>query len=189
MRQPDREGVRQPDREGVRQPDREGVRQPDRTNPIRETDAEALRLAAELSCERLGALGVLDPSGYPAVSRVTVIVADGAPVVLVSDLSHHTKAMDADPRVSLLLGTPPAKGDPLAHPRVTLLGEAAPVERGTGDHAVLREAWLVAHPKAALYVDFGDFRFRRIAVTRASLNGGFGRAYELTGEDWRGACA
>ena len=159
----------------------------ERPSPIRPTDGAALALAADLARQRIGALGVLDPSGYPAVSRVTVIVAKGEPVVLVSDLSHHTRAMDADPRVSLLLGTAPPKGDPLAHPRVTLYGDASAVERGTEDHTRLRETWLAAHPKAALYIDFGDFRFRRIAVTRASLNGGFGRAYELTGEEWREA--
>ena len=159
----------------------------ERPSPIRETDGAALALAADLSRERIGALGVLDPSGYPAVSRVTVIVEGGAPVVLVSDLSHHTRAMRDDPRVSLLLGTAPPKGDPLAHPRITLTGDALPVERGTERHGALREAWLAAHPKAALYVDFGDFRFWRIGVARASLNGGFGRAYELTGAEWRAA--
>lgn len=159
----------------------------ERRSPIRATDDEALALAAALAEGTLGALAVNDPSGYPAVSRVSVIVRDGAPVVLVSDLSHHTGAMRADARVSLLLGTPPDKGDPLAFPRVTLYGDAAMIERSTPEHEALREAWLAAHPKAALYVDFLDFHFWRVAVARASLNGGFGRAYELTGDEWRAA--
>ena len=159
--------------------------EPSRANPIRETDDEARALARDLSHETLGAVGVLEPAtGYPAVSRATVIVQDGAPVLLVSDLSHHTRAMAADPRVSVLLGTPPRKGDPLAFPRVTLFGRAAKVGRETADHAALREAWLAAHPKAALYIDFLDFAFWRVAVERASLNGGFGKAYELTAEEW-----
>ena len=163
---------------------------PSRANPIRDTDAEALALARDLARETLGAIGVLDPAtGYPAVSRATVIVRGGEPVLLVSDLSHHTKAMTADPRVSVLLGTPPDKGDPLAFPRVTVFGRAAKVARETDDHARLRGAWLAAHPKAALYIDFGDFAFWRIAVERASLNGGFGKAYELTADEWRRATA
>ena len=163
---------------------------PNRQNPIRETDDEALALARELSRETLGAIGVIDPgTGYPAVSRATVIVAGGEPVLLVSDLSHHTKAMREDPRVSVLLGTPPGKGDPLAFPRVTVFGRTRRVERDDPDHGRLREAWLAAHPKAALYIDFGDFHFWRVAVERASLNGGFGKAYELTGEEWRRATA
>jgi len=36
-------------------------------------------------------------------------------------------------------------------------------------------------------VDFADFRFYRLAVERALLNGGFGKAYVLTGEDLRQA--
>ena len=160
---------------------------PGAASPFRPVDAAALALVRDLARETLGALATLDPTGHPAVSRVAVIVRGGAPVVLASDLSHHTRAMRADPRVSLLLGTPPSRGDPLAHPRVTAFGEASMVERGD-EHGALRGAWLAAHPKAALYVDFADFHFWRIAVTRASLNGGFGRAHELTGEEWaRGA--
>ena len=160
--------------------------EPNRQNPIRETDDEALALARDLAAETLGAIGVLDPaSGFPAVSRATVIVRDGDPVLLVSELSHHTKAMAADPRVSVLLGTAPNKGDPLAFPRVTVFGRALKVERGDPNHAALREAWLAAHPRAALYIDFLDFHFWRVGVERASLNGGFGKAYELTGEEWR----
>ena len=158
---------------------------PLRINPIRETDDEALGLARELARETLGALAVLDPeTGFPAVSRATCIVDGTDAVVMVSDLSHHTRALRADPRCSLMLGTPPPKGDPLAFPRVTLFAQAAVVEPGSADRATLREAWLAAHPKAALYVDFADFRFWRLVVERASLNGGFGKAYELTGEAW-----
>ena len=90
----------------------------DRQNPIRATDADALALARGLSRETLGALAVLDPSGFPAVSRASVVVV-GEPVLLVSDLSHHTRAMRADPRVSLLLGTPPRENGPVLMPTPT----------------------------------------------------------------------
>ena len=162
---------------------------PLRINPIRETDDEALALARTLASETLSALATLDPgTGFPSVSRATTIVEGGAPVVMISDLSHHTRALKADPRCSIMLGTAPEKGDPLAFPRVTVFARGAPVERGTDEHGTLREAWLAAHPKAALYVDFADFRFWRLKVERASLNGGFGKAYELTAEEWGRAC-
>ena len=158
---------------------------PLRINPIRETDEEALGLARDLSRETLGALAVIDPeTGFPAVSRASTIVFGGQPILLISSLSHHTRALEADPRCSLMLGTPPPKGDPLAFPRVSVLGEALPIDRALEEHPILREYWLRAHPKAALYIDFGDFSFWRIEVSRASLNGGFGKAYELTGEEW-----
>ena len=161
---------------------------PLRINPIRETDNEALGLAAELSAETLGALATLDPdSGFPSVSRVTTLVRGGTPVVMISDLSNHTRALKADPRCSIMLGSAPDKGDPLAFPRVTVFARGNAVERGSPEHAELREAWLAAHPKASLYIDFADFRFWRLEVDRASLNGGFGKAYELTAEEWSSA--
>ena len=157
-------------------------------DPINPTDEAALDLVRRLAGERIAVLGTLDPqTGFPAVSRVTVLVEGGVPVVLVSDLSHHTKALRADPRCSLLLGEPGPKGDPLTHPRVTLFAHTARVERNTPEHMPLRDAWLAAHPKAALYIDFGDFAFWRLDPVRADLNGGFGKAYALTRKEWMAA--
>ena len=43
--------------------------------------------------------------------------------------------------------------------------------------------YLNRNPKAKLYVGLGDFSFFRLEVERASLNGGFGKAYLLTRDD------
>ena len=134
-----------------------------RIDPVRPADDEARALARRLMARAdHGALGVLDPeSGGPHVTRVAVGMAkDGAPLTLISSLSHHTAALRADPRCSLLLGEPGPRGDPLTHPRLTLIAEArfAP----PGERADLREAWLARHPKARLYVDFADFAFARL---------------------------
>ena len=62
---------------------------------IRETDADAIRLARTLvRGARFGALAVLDPNdGSPQASRVAVATdLDGAPLILVSGLSGHTAA-------------------------------------------------------------------------------------------------
>jgi len=158
---------------------------PEEKRVIRETDADARRLAKTLlRTARYGALAVLDPhSGRPLASRVAVATdTDGAPIVLVSALSSHTPALLADSRSSLLLGEP-GKGDPLAHPRVTLLCSAFEVTRNGPDYDRLRRRYLNRHPKARLYVDLGDFSFFRFEMEGASLNGGFGKAFVLTGED------
>lgn len=153
---------------------------------IRDTDAEAIRLAKTLvATARHGALATLpsDAGGFPAASRVQLSTDfDGTPVVLVSALSAHLGAMAGEPRTSLLVGEP-AKGDPLAHPRITLTTLAEKIERGTDAHARIRRRHLARHPKAELYVDFGDFAFFRLEVQSASLNGGFGKAYALTAGD------
>jgi putative heme iron utilization protein len=152
---------------------------------IRPTDDEAVRLAKTLlRSARYGAIAVLDPdSGGPLASRVGVATdVDGAPLILVSMLSAHTRAVIADPRCSLLLGEA-GKGDALAHPRITLICRAAPLEKGSPEHARAERRYLNRNPKAKLYVGLGDFHMFRLDIERASLNGGFGKAYALTRDD------
>ncbi|RWC88780.1 MAG: HugZ family protein [Mesorhizobium sp.] len=152
---------------------------------IRETDAEAIRLAKTLlRSARFGALAVLEPqTGAPLASRVGVATdIDGAPLILVSMLAAHTSALLADPRCSLLLGEP-GKGDPLAHPRLTLVCQASRLERGSQAHARAERRYLNHNPKASLYAGLGDFSIFRLEPQRASLNGGFGKAYLLERAD------
>ena len=139
-----------------------------------DAQGEAKRLLRQI---RAGALATLAPEG-PFASLVSVAtLPDGSPLMVVSQLSAHTRHLQADPRCSLLLAEG-GKGDPLAHPRLTLVGRA---ERATPEQ---RPAWraryLARHPKAELYVDFADFSFWRIAVAAAHLNGGFARAASFT---------
>ncbi|MEQ1943365.1 HugZ family protein [Mesorhizobium sp. VNQ89] len=152
---------------------------------IRETDAEAIRLAKTLvRVARFGALAALDAeTGAPIASRVGVATdADGTPLILVSGLAAHTRAILADPRCSLLVGEP-GKGDPLAHPRITLQCRAVRLECETPERTRAEWRYLSRNPKAKLYVGLGDFSFFRLEVERASLNGGFGKAYALKRED------
>ena len=155
-------------------------------SPIRPTDNEARALARSLiALARHGALGVIEPeTGNPMVTRVAVGTdAEGRPVSLISDLSHHTRALKSNPACSLLVGEPGWKGDPLTHPRLTLQARAGFVRPGEPGHAALRTRWLKDHPKSKLYIDFGDFAFVVFTVERAYLNGGFGRAFVLSADD------
>jgi len=153
------------------------------TDPIRPTDDEARALAQSLiETARFGALGVIDPeTGAPMVTRIAVVPGpDGLPLTLISTLSSHTEALDANPSCSLLLGEPGAKGDPLTHPRLTLQCRAE-----LADKMELKGHYLRLYPKAQLYYDFGDFRLMQLTPVAALLNGGFGKAYRLTPEDLR----
>lgn len=152
---------------------------------LRPTDAEAIRTAKTLlRASRYGALAAIDKdTGAPLASRVGVASdTDGAPLILVSGLAAHTGAIVADPRCSLLLGEP-GKGDPLAHARITLACRAQKIERGSPDWERAERRYLNHNPKAKLYVGLGDFVFFRLNVEKASLNGGFGKAYALTASD------
>lgn len=159
---------------------------PPRSDPIRPTDDAARGIArALMTGARTAALAVLDPAtGAPFVSRVGFGLGPaGEALTLISDLAIHARALRADPRVSLLLGEPGPKGDPLVHPRLTLAATARFVATDAPERAALREAWLGHHPKAALYVDFADFHFVRFEIASGHLNAGFGKAYALDAND------
>ncbi|MXN63490.1 DUF2470 domain-containing protein [Stappia sp. GBMRC 2046] len=152
---------------------------------IRPTDEGARRLARRLiRAARFAAIAVKEAeSQVPFVSRVACATdIDGSPLILISTLSAHTRGLIEYPVCSLMFGEP-GKGDPLAHPRVTVIGQAERLERGSADEGLARERYLARQPKAKLYADFGDFALYRIRVERASLNGGFGKAFELVRDD------
>jgi putative heme iron utilization protein len=125
---------------------------------------------------RAGALATSMPeNAFPFASLVNVATApDGSPILLLSRLAAHTRHLASDPRLSLLLVQTGA-GDPLAHPRVTIMGTGECVIDPDA-RAALKARFLAKHPASALYVDFGDFSFWRVAMEEAHLNGGFARA-------------
>lgn len=154
-------------------------------NPIRETNDEARSLARSLiDSAKFAAIATLEPgSGIPLVSRIAIGTDDqGWPIFLASELSNHSKCLEDDPRCSVMVGEP-GKGDPLAHPRITLICKARRIDRGSSERDALRDPYLKQHPKAELYIDFGDFHFFALEIERANLNGGFGKAFELTRAD------
>ena len=117
------------------------------------------------------ALPGVDGAVWPYASLVLVAVDhDLAPILLLSTLAEHTKAIAADSRVSLLFDGTAGLDQPLAGPRVSLLGRAA----RTNDER-LKRRFLVHHPDAEMYAGFNDFHFYRVAPERAHLVGGFGK--------------
>ncbi len=154
----------------------EGPRGPARPLPAAEAPFDAVGLSRMLLRSiRSGALATLDPEGIPFASLVTIATdADGTPLMLLSRLSAHTRNLLADPRCSLLFSQG-GKGDPLAHPRLTVVGRAVPSAEPR-----IRERFLARHPKAKLYADFPDFAFFALAPEAGHLNGGFAKAATLT---------
>lgn len=128
---------------------------------------------------RSGALATLMPgTGDPYCSLVNVASdADGAPLLLLSQLAIHTKNILADPRVSLMVDER-KEGDPLEGARVMLMGRAA----ATSD-ANARTRYLARQPEAAMFAGFTDFSIYRVALSRAHLVAGFGRIVDLDAAD------
>jgi heme iron utilization protein len=133
---------------------------------------------------RAGALATIDRNtGHPFASLVNLATdSDGSPLILISRLSTHTANLEADRRASVLLASG-GKGDPLAHPRLTLIGAFRPIAREDPAEARVRRRFLARHPKAELYAGFADFSFWRLAVVSAHLNAGFARAADLEAAD------
>jgi heme iron utilization protein len=137
-----------------------------------------------LRVTRAGALATIDRNtGHPFSSLVNVATdADGSPLILISQLATHTANIEIDSRASVLLAAA-GKGDPLAHPRLTVLGAFVRIERGTPFATRTERRFLSRHPKSRLYAGFGDFSFWRLQVVSAHLNGGFARAVDLEASD------
>jgi putative heme iron utilization protein len=123
-------------------------------------------------------------TGLPHVTRIAIgTTPSGTPLTLISDLSFHTKALRQNPNCSLLLGEPTARGDPLVHPRISIQCTTSFLTRDNPEHVCVRAHYLAIRPKSKLYIDFADFNFVLFNIQSANLNGGFGKAYELTEKD------
>jgi len=113
--------------------------------------------------------------GAPFAALVTpAFLPDTSAILLLSQLSAHTRHLQANPACALLVVGSPASENPQTAPRLCLTGTAAVVAAGE-----VREAYLAAHPYAALYVDFADFAFWRLRFTGAHYIGGFAAASGL----------
>jgi putative heme iron utilization protein len=129
--------------------------------------------AALIVAARVASLATV-ADGMPHVALVTPALLDAAPLLLLSELSSHTRNLQANPACSLLLAGQPTSENPQTAPRVTLSGRAVPVPR-----AAAEAAFLATHPYAALYAGFTDFGYWRLDVSKADYVGGFAAAAAL----------
>jgi hypothetical protein len=128
---------------------------------------------------RSAALATALADGWPYASLVTVAAdTDGSPILLLSDLSDHSRNIAGDARVSLLVDEASRRRNPQTGARVSLQGC---IERT--DDARQRRRFLARHPTADLYAGFADFHIYRLRVMRAHLVAGFGRAGWIEGDE------
>jgi putative heme iron utilization protein len=128
-----------------------------------------------LRAARSGTLGTVADGGQPLASLETHACApDLSVLLLLSNLSEHTRHLRAEPRCSILVCGAAEAANPQTAPRVTVTGIAE-----VADDAALKARFLAVHPYASLYADFGDFHLWRVRPMGALLVGGFARAVRL----------
>jgi hypothetical protein len=133
--------------------------------------AELIETARALAAGDRAALASLDGEGWPYVSLVLVTQDDrGYPLLLLSDLAEHTKNIKRDARASLLFDGTADLVEPLAGPRLTVMGRIAPAL----EPAALTR-YVTRHPAAESWAEMGDFHLYRLTPARAHLVAGFGR--------------
>jgi heme iron utilization protein len=158
---------------------------PERPAPPEPSFAERARTLVEQG--GTGALATVSQrrAGHPFASMMPYAPdARGQAILLISALAVHTHNLGGDPRASLLV-TAGGEGDALALGRVTLMGRAHRLD--TERAAAARDAYLVRHPQAAGWADFGDFSFWRLDVHDVYLIGGFGSMGWVTAEAYAAA--
>jgi putative heme iron utilization protein len=131
-----------------------------------------------LRAARVGTLASV-ADGQPFASLVTPACApDLSVLLLLSDLSEHTRHLRADPRCSVLVAGVPEGPNPQTAPRVTVTGLAE-----VAADPALKPRYLAVHPYASLYAGFGDFSLWRIRPLGGLYVGGFARAARLRAAD------
>lgn len=142
-----------------------------RQDPSFDPVGESKRL---LRAIRTATLATLTDAGAPFATLTAIATdVDGTPILLLSKLAQHTRNLERDGRCSLLLAQG-GRGDPMAHPRLTLVARAARTQSPAA-----RARFLRRNPKAQLYADFPDFSFWRAEIEAVHLNGGFARAADF----------
>ena len=132
--------------------------------------------------QRFGAFATISKklAGYPFSSLVPFVLDHAArPVIFISRLAEHTRNIDADSRVSLLVHEPAT--DVQAVARLTLVGDAARVNGGLD---ALRARYLNHFPGAERLFALGDFSFYRIAPVMLRFIGGFGAIHWISPENY-----
>ncbi len=139
-------------------------------------------VAALIGGSRQAALGTLH-GGAPFVSMVGYAAEPefGGVLLHLSRLSAHTRHLLDAPAAALLIAErDDGRDDVQTLARITLVGDAQPLDPAGASYAAARERYLARLPAAEMLFSFPDFVLFRLAVREARYVGGFARAYTLT---------
>ncbi len=114
----------------------------------------------------------LDVPGYPFGSVMPYCLdAEGCPIIQISTIAQHTKNIEANPRVSLIISESNTD-DVHTGGRLTWVGDAEKVESEE-----LAEHYYRFFPQSRNYNNTHSFDFYRINLVRGRYIGGFGKIF------------
>ncbi|MBI5137648.1 MAG: pyridoxamine 5'-phosphate oxidase family protein [Nitrospirae bacterium] len=145
-------------------------------------------LRALLSGVRTASLSTLD-RGAPFGSMVPFAWDPaGRALIHVSALARHTRHLEADPRVALLVTETDGPGkNPLALQRACLTGTMRKVARGTPAYEAAKALYVARFPGSAMVFQLPDFTFYTLAPEAIHLVAGFGQAFAIDPAELAGA--
>jgi putative heme iron utilization protein len=138
-----------------------------------------------LEVPRVLALGVL-VEGAPYVGLLPFAASHDHRTLFIhaSALARHTRGLSDGSPFSALVHLPDAEAaDPLQVPRVTRLGEAAPLAPAAPEHAVARDRYLARFPQSEPTFELPDFRLYALRIREGRLVAGFARARNVSPGD------
>jgi putative heme iron utilization protein len=144
---------------------------------------DSLVRAASLVLDRkVAALSTLH-QGAPGISLVpyALVAEPFGLLVLVSALSAHTRDMQTDPRVALLIAEPESDATPAhALARVAFSATAVPIRRDDPRFPGAKASYAARFPEMAMLFDLGDFALFALEPTAIRVVMGFAQAHSTT---------
>lgn len=129
-------------------------------------------------------LGTVSEDGFPDASYAPYMQHDGHYYVYVSELASHTGNMLATNKASMLFIENEADAQSLfARRRVTYQAKVVEVERGSDAFELTMDAMADKFGKMMnMLRNLEDFRLLQLKPVQGRFVAGFGKAYNLTGE-------
>ena len=123
----------------------------------------------------------------PYVSSTPFIIdKDGNPVIFISDLALHTKNINKNPNVSIIVKKPDKNGSYFNGSRVTVNGKMVKVTDEKEAEAC-KKIYMGRYKEAEDWADFGDFNYFKLEPTEIYLIGGFGEIDWVDLKDYKAA--
>ena len=125
------------------------------------------------------ALGTIDDTGFPMVTKVIPMNYNDIVYLLISDLSEHTKNLNLNPNASLYFAQEEKHKIKSNNPRLTLQGLFKKLELKKDDpkFQMLLQNYNKIEPGAKMWGMFMDFNFYSFTEQKKIFVEGFGKAY------------